>query len=357
MSRYDEIELNDDELAMLGGLGSQAEPNEKKVDDIPAVKPAAKVESKPAKVEPAAAVAADEALDEADAIPDESEAAAAAAAAAEVGDPDADDEQVDAKQSKAAARKAKGGYSVPNWRLAEVAEERDRERREKAELQAKLDAYEKAAAKVATPAFDFDAAEEQVALLLSEQDIKGATTLQRQIREELKKEAKAEAAADAEAVWAQREAERSAAAERTRFDGVVQSALERFPELDADSPDANDEAIDRVNKMRDRFQRAGSPASEALEDAVDTVMSMAKFAKAAAKPAATAAAPAAKKAVGPTKEQIQAAVDAAKGQPPATSQAGVGNRAAPAVRDFAKMSANEIANMSKDDMDKHLAGL
>ncbi|QYG04016.1 hypothetical protein [Massilia sp. NP310] len=314
--------------------------------------------AKPAKKAPAAANVDDENEDQDD---EDDEGEADAEPKSKAAEADEEDEGEPAPKEA----KRKGGNRIPEWRVREITEERNRERREKAEAQARadalaaeLDALKKASAKSAEPEFDFEAAEEQVALLLSENNPREAAKLQKQIRVEAEKSAEAKAVARMERMMAEREAAREAAAEEARFKAVVRDSLKQYPELDADSEDANREAIDEVDKYARRFNKAGSPASEALSEAVELVMSMSKFSK--VKPSKTSEddAKPSKKAGAPVSQaHIKRAVDAASKQPPNTTEVGLGNRAAPATKDVANLSVSDMRKMSKDQLNDLLANL
>lgn len=233
--------------------------------------------------------------------------------------------------------------NVPYARFREVNESKRQLEEQLAAMQQEVQALkagrQPAAAPAATPApaaFDVDAAEEQYAQALLDGDTKAATSIRREINQHIENSA------------LQRFEQTSRQQESaTKAQEVVNQALEAYPWLDQEEGAAALELIDAMVRAK---TDAGVPRHSALADAIAIVAP--RFAPSGSPPVGLGNGNA---AVDTRLERANKRGAADALLQPAAVQAGMGNRAtAPKIDDSTKLTDDQIANLSKDEMAKAL---
>lgn len=233
--------------------------------------------------------------------------------------------------------------NVPYARFREVNESKRQLEEQLAAMQQEVQALkagrQPAAAPTTAPApaaFDVDAAEEQYAQALLDGDTKAATSIRREINQHIENSA------------LQRFEQTSRQQESaTKAQEVVNQALEAYPWLDQEEGAAALELIDAMVRAK---TDAGVPRHSALADAIATVAP--RFAPNGAPPVG----------LGNRNTPVDTRLERADKRgaadallQPAAVQAGMGNRAtAPKIDDSTKLTDDQIANLSKDEMAKVL---
>lgn len=233
--------------------------------------------------------------------------------------------------------------NVPYARFREVNESKRQLEEQLAAMQQEVQALKAGrqpdAAPVTAPApgaFDVDAAEEQYAQALLDGDTKAATSIRREINQHIENSA------------LQRFEQTSRQQESaTKAQEVVNQALEAYPWLDQEEGAAALELIDAMVRAK---TDAGVPRHSALADAIATVAP--RFAPNGAPPVG----------LGNRNTPVDTRLERADKRgaadallQPAAVQAGMGNRAtAPKIDDSTKLTDDQIANLSKDEMAKVL---
>ncbi|PIA74305.1 hypothetical protein CDR19_04375 [Ectopseudomonas toyotomiensis] len=192
-------------------------------------------------------------------------------------DPDAeDDPDLDAD---ALAELAEGGKSkvVPHSRFHEVNESLKQERAERLRLEEENARLKGAAPKPEeqkpeTPAaYDFDAAEDRYMTAVMEGDTDKAKVIRREIRAEELKIFEGKAGQDAKKAAEEELQKRDQSAETERLQKVLDDALAKYPFLNNDSDEANQDAIEDVIARRDHYLRQGMSPSKAVAAAVEKI--------------------------------------------------------------------------------------
>ncbi len=193
------------------------------------------------------------------------------------GDPDADaDPDLDAE---ALAELAEGGKSkvVPHSRFHEVNESLKQERAERLRLE-----EENARLKGAAPkpeeqkpekpeTYDFDAAEDRYMSAILDGDADKAKEIRREIRAEELKMFESKAGQDAKKAAEEELLKRDQSAESERLQKVLDDALAKYPFLNNESKEANQDAIEDVIARRDYYLRQGMSPSKAVAAAVEKI--------------------------------------------------------------------------------------
>ena len=192
-------------------------------------------------------------------------------------DPDADeDPDLDAE---ALAELAEGGKSkvVPHSRFHEVNESLKREREERLRLEEENARLKGAAPKPEEqkpekPAtYDFDAAEDRYMAAILDGDADKAKEIRREIRAEELKLFESKAGQDAKKAAEEELQKRDQSAETERLQKVLNDVLTKYPFLNNDSEEANQDAIEDVIARRDYYLRKGMSPSKAVAAAVEKV--------------------------------------------------------------------------------------
>lgn len=260
----------------------------------------------------------------------------AKAAAEPEAEPDLDDETTKPK-------------FIPKGRFDEVNERMKAVERQNAELIAAL-AANKPAAPAAAPApseaeFDMKATIKARNLALASGDDDKALELDEQIQAHTLKEARRLAREDMEAATT----ELTAKQQETEMKRAAAELVKAYPQLDPNSPDVDQDAIDFVVARRNKLIGEGRPMHEALRMAVD-VAAKRFFTDPEADPSPTKPDPATARVIAARK----AAAEAAALQPPALS--GKGDRSTVKERQNVEtMSDDEFAALS-DAEKKRLRG-
>lgn len=235
----------------------------------------------------------------------------------------------------APASQVERDYRIPKERFDEVNDQLREERRARLEAEARL----REATTPKAPAFDAKAAEKAYHAAMADGDTSKAETLFEQIREHDRR-------GITDHLTAQVRQELAATREQMALEAAAEAMVDKYPFLDASSPEANAKAINEVVEWRDYYVLAKqlSPA-QALKHAVARVAPT--YAKAAGQSAAT------QTAADRTQAQRLANAKAAATLPPSTAQVGIGERATRAQRvDVAKMSDAEFAALPDEERAK-----
>lgn len=185
----------------------------------------------------------------------------------------------------------------------------------------------------AEPTYDFDVAEEQYATFLIEGDTVKAARLRKEIDTERQKEIRNLISDIKRSNDDEVTAKVKDAAETEKFNALIKNYENKYPFLDADNDDSNEEAIDTVNALMSGYLAKGNSKSEALKKAIEKVAPM--YAK--SEPV--------KKSLGKERkiEAGKKAAQASKNQPTKTKSSTSTNI------DTSKLN---IAKMSERDFDK-----
>lgn len=178
-------------------------------------------------------------------------------------DPDADEDPDPDLDAEALAELAEGGKSkvVPHSRFHEVNESLKREREERLRLEEENARLKGAAPKPEEqkpekPAtYDFDAAEDRYMGAMLEGDADKAKEIRREIRAEELKLFESKAGQDAKKAAEEELQKRDQSAETERLQKVLNDVLAKYPFLNNDSEEANQDAIEDVIARRDYYLR------------------------------------------------------------------------------------------------------
>lgn len=242
------------------------------------------------------------------------------------------EEEIDADDlADLAGEDKKKSSMVPHARFNEVNKSWQEERAERLRLEEEVARLRGSTPKAAdkpepeVPAFDFDDAEKRMMTAQYEGDQDAAMAIRKEIRVAERAELERLADERAERLYTERKAkedaalaEKQKAQEQTALQAAAAKAVENYPFLDSDSPEANEEAIEEVIALRDHFLSKGQSATDALMKAVGRV-----GARYAAAPDDEPVID--KKKATLTAEQIQRNLDREKRIP--SRDAGVGERA------------------------------
>jgi hypothetical protein len=223
---------------------------------------------------------------------------------------------------------------IPKARFDEVNARMKQAEAEKQALEAQLRALQQPQAAPAAQApaqagqVDLDAAEEAYLEALRQGDGTRARQIRGAINQHIQQQAEAAAVARVSAVMDKRETETSLVA-------VANESIQKYPFLNAESDQANEEAIAEVVEWRDYYAAKGMRADVALQKAVAKIVPMY-----APKPKAAPEPEPEPKVDIRAKEAIQRNALAANAQP--APLAGVGERASKARYDVSKMTDEEF---------------
>lgn len=179
----------------------------------------------------------------------------------------------------------KKDIKIPKGRLDKALRQRDEWRDRSAWLEEQLEKLiEKETRRTSVqeqtppePEYDFDAAEEGYANLLIEGETAKAAKLRREIDSERQKEIK-RLISQVKAESLQEASQKSSAAiEEEKFQTRISNYENKYPFLDAESDDYNEEAIDTVNTLMSGYIAKGNSKSEALRKAVEKVVPLYKI--------------------------------------------------------------------------------
>lgn len=189
--------------------------------------------------------------------------------------------------------------------------------------------------------FDFDEAEERYSEALYDGDTEAAKKIRAEIRAKEREAAEAAAAA----VIERERAEMQAKQQQEQIQGVVAKAYKRYPFLNPDSGEMDQDAVDEVVALRNLYLQRGMPAAEAIAKAVDKVGPRYAGDTGHHDDAEQQAGKSNKSLTKQRKETIERNMERAERIPPAT--AGVGERARKV--DYASLSDEEFARLSEEE--------
>lgn len=195
------------------------------------------------------------------------------------------EEEIDADDlADLAGEDKKKSSMVPHARFNEVNKSWQEERAERLRLEEEVARLRGSTPKPAdkpepeVPAFDFDDAEKRMMIAQYEGDQDAAMAIRKEIRVAERAELERLADERAERLYTERKAkedaalaEKQKAQEQTALQAAAAKAVEDYPFLDSDSPEANEEAIEEVIALRDHFLSKGQSATDALMKAVARV--------------------------------------------------------------------------------------
>lgn len=196
------------------------------------------------------------------------------AESAELAD-EAHEEQFDIDSLREIAGEEERPKMVPHARFNEVNESLKAEREARLQLEEELARARGAAQPEPKPAdepsFDFDEADERYTQALYEGDTEKARQIRADIRAAEREEYERLAEERAEARVAERMAKQEQEQIQASLEKTAAELTEKYPFLDAQSPDVNHGAIDEVVALRNAYINRGTPAADALRQAADRV--------------------------------------------------------------------------------------
>lgn len=242
---------------------------------------------------------------------------------------------------------------IPKSRLDKALKQRDEQRERTLWLEEQLEKLinsqtrqtQSVVQTPAEPTYDFDVAEEQYATFLIEGDTVKAARLRKEIDSERQKEIRSLISDIKRSNDDEVTAKVKDAAETEKFNSLIKNYENKYPFLNADNDDSNEEAIDTVNALMSGYLAKGSSKSEALKKAIEKVAPM--YAK--SEPA--------KKSLGKERkiEAGKKAAQASKNQPTKTKSSTSTNIdtsklniAKMSERDFNKLTPRELKALRGD---------
>lgn len=263
-----------------------------------------------------------------------------------------EEDQDDEDEEEEPAPKSKD-VKIPKSRLDKALKQRDELRERSLWLEEQLEKLINISAQPKqqepqtppAPTYDFDLAEEQYANLLIEGDTVKAAKLRKEIEFERQKEIRNLIADIKKSNEDEVSAKIKSANETEKFNTLIKSYEGKYTFLNADSDDANEEAIDTINALMSGYLAKGNSKSEALKKAVEKVVPM--YSKETP----------AKKSLGKERkiEAGKKAANAAKSQPTKTKSSTSTtidssklNIAKMSERDFAKLTPRELKALRGD---------
>lgn len=231
---------------------------------------------------------------------------------------------------------------IPLTRHKEILE---KERAQRAELEARVAQYEKGQ-KVAVFNEDITALETEIAKLdkeylrlLADGELDKAADVQEKMRGMERKANDAKSDMKVAAAVAQ-------ATERARYDIVLERIEAAYPELDPDGDKYDERIMARVVKMHSANQRSGMPPAASLQDAVTFVLGDPKT-KAQERAVLVSPRPSQADVAAERREAaVGKTLDATRRTPPSTSKVGMDSDK------MGTLTAKDIMKMSQDDFAK-----
>lgn len=272
-----------------------------------------------------------------------------------------DDDGLDAEAVAALAAEGEGSKFVPHSRFHELNERYKEERaaRERAEaerarlLEAALGKGQPAAKVDEPPPYDFKKARrEYQALLLTDPD----AAIEKMDEIEAARDAQHKAELAKAAQEAEERAYRRASGERVTqaAEAAAEAIYEDFPFLNPNDASADEDAIYAVIGKRNQLIHDGMEPIKAMRKAAKDVGG--KFAKLLGVGAAGGDGKSTPANAGGASTRQAAAVQrgakTAASQPPTPNKGGVGNRAESGTLDFSKLSDEQIAKLSPEELKK-----
>lgn len=183
----------------------------------------------------------------------------------DLGDDDSSDDSEDGEKDKG---------RIPRSRLNEVIAQRDAERAERERALERADRLEAMVEKLISsnatgkdedvekaPKYDFDAAEEKYIDLILEGEVKEALQLRKEINQAKEDEFK-------NTIESVRTSTTDSVLSESKFDAAVEAMEAKYPFLNYDSDDYNEEAVESVNALMSGYMSSGISKVEALNKAV-----------------------------------------------------------------------------------------
>jgi len=261
-------------------------------------------------------------------------------------DPENPDSEPQAQAPGKETDEPKKDSRIPLARHKEILE---KERAQRAELEAKVAQYEKGN-KVAVFNEDITALEGEISKLdkeylklLADGELDKAAELQQRMRYMERQASEAKSDMEVAAAVAQ-------ATESARYNVVLERIEAAYPVLNPDSDDYDEGLMKRVVKMHNANQRAGMPPAASLQDAVTFVLGDPD--NKAQERAVTIAPRVGKEDIAAERKKLAVgkALDAAKRTPPSTSRVGMDSDKAGSLtsKDIMKMSQDDFAKLPED---------
>lgn len=190
------------------------------------------------------------------------------------------------------------------------------------------------------PPYDFDGAEEQYVALLLEGETAKAVKLRREIDNQRQLQFQNLIAEIEERAIEKATQTSSASTENAKFQALIENYENKYPFLDSEHDDYNEEAIDTVNTLLAGYIAKGISKSEALKKAVGKVA-----------PMFVQETKATKKSVGQERkvEANKKAASAIKSQPPKT-RSSASNSVDTSKLDISKMSERDFAKLTQKEL-------
>lgn len=249
-------------------------------------------------------------------------------------------------EPKAEEHEAKKDSRIPLSRHKEILE---KERAQRAELEAKVAQYEKGQ-KVAVFNEDITALEGEITKLdkeylrlLADGELDKAADIQAKMRYMERQASEAKSDMKVAAAVAQ-------ATESARYNVVLERIEAAYPVLDPDSDEYDERIMARVVKMHSANQRAGMPPAASLQDAVSFVLGEPETKKQERAIEGTPRVTEKDIAAERKKAAVGKALDASRRTPPSTSRVGMDSDKAGLItaKDIMKMSQEDFAKLPED---------
>jgi hypothetical protein len=187
--------------------------------------------------------------------------------------------------------------------------------------------------------YDFDSAEEQYANLLIEGDTANAAKLRREIEVEKQKELRALIADIKKSNEEEVSNKIKTVTDNEKFTLLINDYENKYPFLDSDSDEANEEAIDTINTLMSGYLAKGLSKTDSLRKAVEKALPM------YVKETST------KKSIGDTRKAASGrkAAQAAKAQP-AKTKTSTSTKIDTSKIDIAKMSERDFSKLTPREL-------
>lgn len=171
---------------------------------------------------------------------------------------------------------------IPKARLDKALSQRDEYKERNAWLEEQLlkliekstTPETKTPIKESLPEYDFESAEQQYADLLVEGKLQEAVKLKREIDKQHKLEFEAKLQEIRDSVLKEATSKSTAEIENEKFSVLRDSVENKYPFLNADSDDYNEEAVDTVNALMAGFLAKGMTKTQALSKSVEKIAPM-----------------------------------------------------------------------------------
>lgn len=189
-----------------------------------------------------------------------------------------DDDSSESEEEEEEPEPPQKPIKIPKARLDEVVRQREEARDRVSWLEEQLEKLisnqTKKETKTTEPTYDFDLAEETYINLIIEGDVAKASKLRQEINAKQREHYQTLLSEIEDKATSKAKGESSAYIEHEKFVTAISNMESKYPYLDADSKQYNEEAVDTVNTLLAGYIAAGKTKIEALALAVKKVVPM-----------------------------------------------------------------------------------